>query len=113
MSLIRIFSEGPEVSLSGSPMTAALCGLEPFGPRALACSEAPASIYFLALSHAPPVLDADMAIWTPETREPARTPERVSTPKNMPTMSGMSMTKAPGGTISLIEASVEILTQVA
>ena len=46
MSLMRIFSEGPEVSLRGSPMvspiTAALCGSEPFGPRVLACSDAPA-----------------------------------------------------------------------
>lgn len=46
ISLIRMLSEGPEVSLSGSPMvspiTAALCGSDPFGPRVLACSEAPA-----------------------------------------------------------------------
>lgn len=46
MSLIRMLSDGPEVSLSGSPMvspiTAALCGSEPLGPRVLACSEAPA-----------------------------------------------------------------------
>lgn len=51
--------------------------------------------------------------WTPETRDPARTPERVSTPKKIPTMRGVSMTRAPGGIISLMEASVEILTQVA
>lgn len=105
MSLMRMFRDGPDVSFSGSPMvspiTAALCGSEPFGPRVLACSEAPAytnttqnlhyhsrlkkllihpketqvkritslifdklltSIYFLALSHAPPVLEADIAI---------------------------------------------------
>lgn len=46
ISLMRMFSDGPEVSLRGSPMvspmTAALCGSDPFGPRVLACSEAPA-----------------------------------------------------------------------
>lgn len=46
MSLMRMLSDGPEVSFSGSPMvspmTAALCGSDPFGPRVLACSEAPA-----------------------------------------------------------------------
>lgn len=46
MSLIRILSDGPEVSFSGSPMvspiTAALCGSDPLGPRDLACSETPA-----------------------------------------------------------------------
>nr|GMD82800.1 inorganic pyrophosphatase [Ipomoea batatas] len=50
---------------------------------------------------------------TPETRAPARTPDKVSTPKKIPTISGVSMTRAPGGIISLMEASVEILTQVA
>ncbi|GER44109.1 catenin alpha-1 [Striga asiatica] len=37
MSLMRMFRDGPEVSLSGSPIvspiTAALCGSDPFGPR--------------------------------------------------------------------------------
>lgn len=46
MSFIRMLSDGPEVSFSGSPIvspiTAALCGSDPFGPRVLACSEAPA-----------------------------------------------------------------------
>lgn len=46
MSLIRMLSDGPDVSLRGSPMvspmTAALWGSDPFGPSVLACSEAPA-----------------------------------------------------------------------
>jgi hypothetical protein len=50
---------------------------------------------------------------TPETRAPARTPERVCTPNRVPTIRGVSMTNAPGGIISLMEASVEILTHVA
>lgn len=49
ISLIRMLSEGPDVSFNGSPMvspiTAALCGSEPFGPRLLACSEAPACVF--------------------------------------------------------------------
>jgi len=71
-SLIRILSDGPEVSLSGSPTvsptTAALCVSVPLPPRF------PASIYFLALSQAPPLLDEEMAITPPATRDPARTP---------------------------------------
>ena len=66
ISCIRRFKDGPEVSLSGSPtvspITAALCASEPLPPMARACSVLPASRYFLALSHAPPVLDALMAI---------------------------------------------------
>ena len=50
MSLTRMLSDGPEVSLSGSPMvspiTAALCASEPLGPSDLASSVAPASMYF-------------------------------------------------------------------
>ena len=46
MSLMRMLSDGPDVSLRGSPMvspiTAALWGSDPLGPRVLACSEAPA-----------------------------------------------------------------------
>lgn len=50
MSLIRMLSEGPEVSLSGSPIvspiTAALWASDPLGPSALACSETPACSQF-------------------------------------------------------------------
>lgn len=92
MSLIKILSDGPEVSFKGSPtvspITAALCASDPFGPSARACSDAPAcvqsrlqkakiyikmsiyiyiyiltSMYFLALSQAPPVLEAEMATY--------------------------------------------------
>uniref|UniRef100_A0A2P2L895 Uncharacterized protein n=1 Tax=Rhizophora mucronata TaxID=61149 RepID=A0A2P2L895_RHIMU len=54
-----------------------------------------------------------MAICTPDTSDPARIPERVSTPNKIPITRGVSITSAPGGIISLMEASVEILTQVA
>ena len=46
MSLINMLSEGPLVSLSGSPtvspMTAALCASLPLPPSERACSDAPA-----------------------------------------------------------------------
>lgn len=46
ISLIRMLSDGPDVSFSGSPMvspiTAALWASDPLGPRVRACSEAPA-----------------------------------------------------------------------
>lgn len=55
INLIRILMDGPDVSLKGSPTvsptTAALCASLPFP---LWC---PSSIYFLALSHAPPALE--------------------------------------------------------
>lgn len=145
ISLIRMFGEGPEVSSSGSPCHLWLQLFEHLTLLDLmnfACSEAPASMYFLALSHAPPVLEAYMAtwgekkekekkkveqtsrwngdldinfvhIWTPETSELARTPARVSTPNKVPAMSGVSITNAAGGIISLSYVSVEILTQAA
>jgi hypothetical protein len=67
MSLMRMLRLGPEVSLSGSPivspMTAALWIYEPFLTTFPSSSFiSPASMYFLALSHAPPVLDEEMAI---------------------------------------------------
>eukprot|EP00395_MALV-II_sp_L67-2_P000049 gene48-gene463 len=70
-----MFRDGPEVSLSGSPtvspVTAFLCAAEPLpnsDPRP------PASMYFLALSHAPPELLMLIASCTPETSAPERTP---------------------------------------
>lgn len=67
------------------------------------------STYFLALSQAPPVLDMDTAICTPETKAPARRPASVRVPKRTPTTTGESMTKQPGGIISEREAYTEPL----
>ena len=76
ISLIRMLIEGPDVSLNGSPTvsptTAAACAEEPFPP----CF--PPSIYFLALSQAPPALLMKIAIRTPLTNEPARSPPSAS-----------------------------------
>jgi hypothetical protein len=66
ISLIRMLREGPEVSFKGSPTvsptTAALWIYEPFLTTApLSSLIAPLSMYFLALSQAPPVLAAEIA----------------------------------------------------
>src|SRR5690606_39356006 len=72
ISLMRMFIAGPAVSLNGSPTvsptTAALCGSEPLPPCA------PVSMYFFALSQAPPELAMKSAISTPVTVAPASLP---------------------------------------
>mmetsp|Transcript_40021 Transcript_40021/g.73920 ORF Transcript_40021/g.73920 Transcript_40021/m.73920 type:complete len:324 (+) Transcript_40021:319-1290(+) len=117
MSFMRMLRAGPEVSLSGSPTvsptTAALWASEPLPWTTPSKTRSPRSTYFLALSQAPPVLDWEMASWTPETMPPARRPQTELTPKRMPKMMGESMTRAPGRIISRREASVEILMQAA
>jgi len=71
-------------------------------------SIAPLEMYFFALSHAPPVLDEEIAIWTPEAMPPASRPVTQRVPNPTPHRIGESMTRAPGRTISRSEASVEI-----
>ena len=75
-NLIRMLIDGPDVSFNGSPtvspVTAALCASECFLNTYLALLSSspsfslevwtPASIYFLALSQAPPVLENENAI---------------------------------------------------
>lgn len=123
MNFIRIFKDGPDVSLSGSPTvsptTAALCIYEPFLTTAPCSSlKAPLYMYFLALSHAPPVLAADIASWTPLTNEPGRNPARITGPNIKPSNNGVSITyikinitKAPGAIIYINEDLVDILIQ--
>ena len=66
MSLIRMLIEGPLVSFMGSPTvsptTAALWASECFRWTSPSTISRPASMYFLALSHAPPEFEAEMAI---------------------------------------------------
>src|SRR5690606_23325638 len=68
ITLIRMFIDGPEVSFSGSPTvsptTVALCASEPWPPRW------PCSMYFFALSHAPP----ELAMNSASTRQPNSAP---------------------------------------
>ena len=70
MTVMRVFSDGPAVSLNGSPTvsptTAALWASEPFPPWA------PSSMNFLALSQSPPELAMNRAKMMPVMMEPAR-----------------------------------------
>ena len=106
--MIRILRAGPDVSLNGSPTvsptTAALCLSDPF-PSPLY----PASICFLALSHAPPALAIIIAINTPVTRDPANNPPRAATDQS-PTTTGTAIASIPGRIISFNEECVEIST---
>mmetsp|Transcript_957 Transcript_957/g.3021 ORF Transcript_957/g.3021 Transcript_957/m.3021 type:complete len:255 (+) Transcript_957:490-1254(+) len=121
MSFITMLIAGPDVSLSGSPTvsphTAALCSSEPLrcatGTPLTRMETQPFSTYFFALSHAPPVFDCEMASCTPETSAPTRRPETACTPRSAPTRIGERITSMPGGTISLSDASVEILMHLA
>src|SRR5690606_30658 len=110
ITLMRMFMEGPEVSLKGSPTvsptTAALCGSEPLPPWA------PASMYFLALSQAPPALAMKMASAKPTTRAPARKPPRAFTSMK-PITRGITTARPPGISISLSAAPVEMSTHLA
>jgi len=65
-------------------------------------------MYFLVLSHAPPVLDIEMAIYMPDTIEPAKSPQTPLPPKRKPVTIGDRITNAPGATMCLILALVEI-----
>jgi hypothetical protein len=68
----------------------------------------PASIYFFALSQAPPVFENEIAIYTPETIAPAKRPLTPRGPSKKPKTRGEVITNNPGAIISLNEALVEI-----
>src|SRR6185369_9182784 len=92
ISLIRMFIDGPDVSLNGSPtvspVTDALCASDPLKTISPLMST-PFSNDFLALSHAPPAFDWKIPISTPETVTPASSPPRTSGPNVNPTMTGV------------------------
>jgi hypothetical protein len=97
INFIKMFRAGPEVSFSGSPTvsptTAALWISVPLVTLLpLSSIIAPLSIYFFALSQAPPVLAAEMAIWTPLTMAPGRNPARMVGPKAKPRIKGDKIT---------------------
>ena len=73
---------------------------------------APASMYFLALSQAPPALAMKMANAKPVTSAPARNPPSASTSMN-PMTSGTTTARAPGASISRSEPFVEMATHAA
>lgn len=122
-NLTKMLMDGPDVSLRGSPtvspvtaaLWASLCFLKMYCPSSFSSPTfylfetlVPASMYFLALSQAPPVLEKEKAIWIPETMIPAKSPETALDPNKNPTTSGDPITKRPGAIIFLIEAEVEI-----
>src|SRR3954449_9789486 len=72
---------GPEVSLYGSPtvspVTEAAWADEPLPPRL------PSSMYFFALSHAPPLEVIAIAMNRPVTMVPTRRPPRTTGPSDL------------------------------
>lgn len=105
---------GPEVSFNGSPtvspITAALCSLVPLPLVTLSAPlNSPDSIYFLALSQAPPELAEEMAIDTPEIKIPGKTPATAVGPNKIPTTKGVPKTMEAGKNISSKEDLVAML----
>ncbi len=96
INLIKIFKLGPLVSFNGSPtvspITAALWISDPFLTVYPFSTIIPASIYFLALSQAPPVFDADTAICTPLTIAPGKNPNKAFGPRKYPNKNGVTVT---------------------
>lgn len=114
-NLTKMLRAGPEVSFKGSPMvspiTAALCSSVPFPLvyPSLEEMKCPASMYFLALSQAPPELAEEIAIDTPEIKIPGNTPATQVGPKKHPAMKGVPNTMKAGKNISFKEDSVAML----
>jgi hypothetical protein len=75
-----------------SPITAALWISLPLVTTYPKFVIRPASIYFFALSQAPPVLDAEIAIWTPLTIAPGKKPNKALGPNKNPNKKGVSVT---------------------
>lgn len=97
INLIKMLRAGPDVSFNGSPTvsptTAALWMSVPFVTfLPFSSIIAPLSMYFLALSQAPPVLAAEIAIWTPLTIAPGKNPARIDGPKAKPRTRGLRIT---------------------
>merc|ERR1719201_1269842 len=109
MSLIRMLSAGPDVSLKGSPTVspttvASKCSFDVLlRPSCLA--------YFLALSHAPPAFDMATAVMKPLESEPIRQPARPLEDRRNPMTTGMKTASAPGMSISLMAAVVAMAMQ--
>ena len=86
-----------------SPITAALCSSDPLP------APPPASIYFFALSQAPPELAINIASKNPVTRAPAKKPPKASLFQN-PITRGKTIANPPGSSISLNAAVVAMST---
>ena len=90
-----------------SPTTAALWQSEPLPPWW------PASMYFFALSQAPPALDMNTAMAKPVTDTPPSRPTTPVGPSTMPVARGTMMASRAGMTISCRAPLVHRATQVA
>src|SRR5690606_17609086 len=108
MTLMSGLIEGPAVSLYGSPTvsptTAAAWASEPLPPWL------PSSMYFLALSQAPPPFDIDRAIIRPEAITPISRPPSASGPQRKPTTAGQAHAMTPDSAISRSAARVTMST---
>ncbi len=108
MILISGLTAGPAVSLYGSPtvspVTAALCASLPLPPWW------PSSMYFLALSQAPPPVHMLIATNSPVTMVPISRPPRASGPSSRPTSTGTTTGSSEGIIISRIAALVSMST---
>ena len=98
ISLMRMLSDGPEVSLNGSPTVSptmvSLWFSLPLPPKF------PSSIIFLALSHAPPEFDMNTARVKPAASPPVSNPSTPATPNTKPTTIGITMASSDGIIIS-------------
>jgi hypothetical protein len=65
-------------------------------------------MYFLALSHAPPAFEKEMASYIPEAIAPASNPLTPLGPNKNPVIKGERMTNRPGGIICLMDDLVDI-----
>jgi len=103
-NLTKILSDGPLVSFKGSPtvspITAALCSADPLALTTPSTKNYLLSIYFLALSQAPPALALEMAFETPEIKIPGNKPATAYGPKRIPNKNGNPKTIAAGKNIS-------------
>merc|ERR1711871_1301351 len=102
ISLIRMLSAGPEVSLKGSPTVSPMMHALPWSVF-LIFSFSPS---FLLLSHAPPALLIMMPHMAPEAMAPARSPMRHFGPMRI----GAMMAYRPGAIISFTEEAVLMRT---
>src|SRR3990167_2759058 len=111
-TMLRIFIigliAGPAVSLYGSPtvspVTAAWCAKLFLPPKW------PDSMYFFALSHAPPPFVMEMATKRPVTMDPIRSPPNATGPSQKPTTTGAKTGRSAGTIICLIAALVTMST---
>src|SRR4029079_8776353 len=114
-SFTRTWSDGPAVSLNGSPTvsptTAAAWASEPL-PRTLPWSSlrCPDSMYFLALSHAPPPLLRTVASRTPAIVPTISMPATASKPRMTPIAIGVATATRPGRIICRRAAAVVMST---